>query len=549
MRLKITESQYNKIFLDESRGVPNDAVEIANNVVDSLVNEIDDIESEIEELKSSYGEEWDYHFSYDFFVPSDRDYHIELYYDLNDRKKASTDGYCSIEINYAHIKRIVDRAVSRLKDAKKRISQDTKIGGFVSDYVSREVRGYLYPIILHELTHDEDESDGPNDHIWLGRYDSWHEEDLRDILYIFSEKEMNARVSSSYAIMEYSMEELFVDKFENGREFESFVKEYVIDDSEDELQCKHMQTLVDLILLDFADNKDYIKQFGKSLPYSLSYQLYLNDSRLKNNRNLKRLFNQNYKAAKKFVADFYQGKLDDFKKRIMRTCYYAYQKHLEEQETISESIVNEFHVDGYKCYDTLSDIIGKGYLIHGTPNDFESFDEGKIKGGCRGEYGYGAYFTDAAYKALEYGLEIYMTKKDIYNFLNLDQEPNVSVISKLIDVIDEINMAQYKLEYVTNNREYDYYNSIIDSLRESKPSDMEEFILSMFRKAIESGEFHSLEQCYKHVIGNIPSRLVKTLSTTLMKCGYDGVKCGNQYCIYNIKKLNDNLKKEFIDGE
>ena len=53
MTVKITESQYNKIFLDESRGVPNDAVEIANDIVDSLVNEIDDIESEIEELKSS----------------------------------------------------------------------------------------------------------------------------------------------------------------------------------------------------------------------------------------------------------------------------------------------------------------------------------------------------------------------------------------------------------------------------------------------------------------------------------------------------------------
>lgn len=37
------------------------------------------------------------------------------------------------------------------------------------------------------------------------------------------------------------------------------------------------------------------------------------------------------------------------------------------------------------------------------------------------------------------------------------------------------------------------------------------------------------------------SNFEKYISSALLKIGYDGVKCGNQYVIFNFELLNNNL--------
>ena len=57
----------------------------------------------------------------------------------------------------------------------------------------------------------------------------------------------------------------------------------------------------------------------------------------------------------------------------------------------------------------------------------------------------------------------------------------------------------------------------------------------------------NLEQAFKHVRNNLPSHFDKYISSLLLKSGYDGVKCGNQYVIFNFDLLNNNLINYDVD--
>lgn len=330
-RIRLTESQYITL-IDESMGVPNGTQETAMCIVNTLIEQLDDITTEINELRSedeseedddSWGyfvnNSWEDEFSYDFYLDADRGYCIELFYDSNSRKKADTDTDGGITINFAPIQDIIDNCNERFNV--------NGINANVNEYINNEIVNYLYPVILHELTHDRDEGGSNNDHIWLGSYHKFNEEDLREILYLFSDNEINARVASAAALMDNSMGDLFVDsEFSNGSEFSEFVNEWVIKDGEKELHLRYMTTLVNSIGLDFNNDKKYISRLQKGeTPYSLAYGLFRNDSRLKRNRNLKRLFHQNYVAAREYVVNFYKKKLEQYKKKIIRACWYAYQ--------------------------------------------------------------------------------------------------------------------------------------------------------------------------------------------------------------------------------
>ena len=52
-------------------------------------------------------------------------------------------------------------------------------------------------------------------------------------------------------------------------------------------------------------------------------------------------------------------------------------------------------------YELCAKLIEQGYLIHCTNSEYEKFDKKYIKGGSRAKEGYGAYFTDMPYKAIE----------------------------------------------------------------------------------------------------------------------------------------------------
>lgn len=212
-----------------------------------------------------------------------------------------------------------------------------------------------------------------------------------------------------------------------------------------------------------------------------------------------------------------------------------------------KKLFTEIHIDGFD-WKTVQNIINQGYLVHGTNEDFDAFDPNKIKGGNRAEFGYGMYFSDAAYKAIEYGQEIYFTKKDIYNFLSLDGIQDESIFAEYENLTREIAVIEDALYNVTNTREYDYYTEKLDVLKKKcHLNDYEEVILGSFQKTMKENPSWSFENVFKSVMGNLPSFFGKYISSLFLKLGYDGFVCGNQYVIFNYDLLNKNLKKEEIN--
>lgn len=214
------------------------------------------------------------------------------------------------------------------------------------------------------------------------------------------------------------------------------------------------------------------------------------------------------------------------------------------KESQFNNILNEVRIEGYD-ESVIWKYISKGYIVHGTNQMYDAFDKAKIKGSTRGIYGFGAYFTDTPYKALEYGNEIYLTKKDLYNFLDLDSK-DINIPFGELEV--ELQKAEDGLDNARNNREYDYYESLIDEIKSKiNLGFREKEVYSLFNYQLYKGEYRTLENVLKYVLNNLPSDYAESVSSFLIKCGYDGVKCENQYVIFNFDLLNNNLLKDIVD--
>ena len=97
-------------------------------------------------------------------------------------------------------------------------------------------------------------------------------------------------------------------------------------------------------------------------------------------------------------------------------------------------------------YKLAVQLIQKGYLIHCTSAVFDSFDSSFIKGGMRAKEGYGFYFTDMPYKALDYGSLFKVIKKDDFNFLDSSDKIDISLF---YDDALEVELA--KIEAALDN--------------------------------------------------------------------------------------------------
>lgn len=206
-------------------------------------------------------------------------------------------------------------------------------------------------------------------------------------------------------------------------------------------------------------------------------------------------------------------------------------------------IIREMRLEGYD-YEKLNAVLRKGYLIHGGELEFDTFNPDMIRGGSRGVYGYGMYFTDEAYKALEYGQSIVMTKKDIYNLWDLDGNYD-GFIRRTVDIKDMIEKWEHRLDNCRNIREWDECEAEIEKLKSETPklNMYEDIVQTKFMQALRKYKHRNMEDLYKWVLGGLPENLSRHVSSYLLKMGYDGVKCGNQYVIFNFDKLNRNLFK------
>lgn len=201
----------------------------------------------------------------------------------------------------------------------------------------------------------------------------------------------------------------------------------------------------------------------------------------------------------------------------------------------------------------IIDMLKNGYIAHGTPiKDITEFNDEHIKGGNRGEYGYGFYFTDALYKCLGYGNNIYFTPKSIYNFLDLDNKKGnfKKIVNDYKTLINDLTIFQNNLDDSNNEKEYEYWDNKVETLfkflKKYDVSLMKVILMSVKKCKNPNND----EDIYKTVIHcTLPSNEVKKMSQFLLSIGYDGVKCGNQYCIFNTKKLKamiDNLAPNYI---
>lgn len=206
-----------------------------------------------------------------------------------------------------------------------------------------------------------------------------------------------------------------------------------------------------------------------------------------------------------------------------------------------DNIYQEFCQNQALRYRLIGAIVDDGYVVHGTPENFDEFDMSKIQGGSRGQYGYGVYFTDAAYKCEEYGRNFKFLKIDDFKLLNLreriDKDNN-----PFADCEDVWSDAHRYLDNARNMREYDLALQEIEKLEGIIES-------PVFQKASMLAKYNKYISCYgelNNCIGGYED-VSKKVAEMWRALGYDGYLCDNQYVIFNGDKLAQNLVRDNSD--
>lgn len=318
MQIIITESQFS-LLLQESLGINKDIINIAkliiNDILESYVN-IDDYEEEIHDSYEYNMSDLMDDIGISGIVYNGNAYYYGFYYQISNSKGKFDYDNDAVMINYYGIQNIINKAV----DFYGKNEEDAK------SFIETSLYEYLLPIIIHELTHSLDQY-GEAQGKWLGNYYKGNEEDLKDILYVFSENEMNARVGSVGGVVTSMIENTYMNNIPSREEFDNFVDDIL---EENDLQVNYMKVLLDTVLK--SDLENFQKQEDKNAKinykkYSLLFDLFRNDERLKTNRKLKQMFNSNSFSAYKYVFDFYDRLLERYIRKIKRAIYEVWKNY------------------------------------------------------------------------------------------------------------------------------------------------------------------------------------------------------------------------------
>ena len=232
------------------------------------------------------------------------------------------------------------------------------------------------------------------------------------------------------------------------------------------------------------------------------------------------------------------------------------------KEMVNEAVENmkgngmyyKFQTDNAFRYKAVYILAQNGYLVHGTDAEFDSFDSSKIRGGTRGNYGYGAYFTNAAYKCEEYGRNfIFLYAKD-FNFLDLTQKVVKNDIygnnNKQIDYIRQ-NIAYFEemLYNVRTNREYNYAEKELKAykkqLNEILPDSKTEAFIEQYNLILRKNpdiDYRNMTKKLDNIFTNAMG--ADFVANMFLKAGYDGYTIDFEYVIFNFEKLNQNIVKD-----
>lgn len=313
----------------ESLGIPNDIVLVSKEIIESIIenylNLSDDYDEEYYDDFNEYLNDACDDAGIDSVYYNDSEYYYGFYYQpySNSKGQYSYDDN-AVMINYKGILNIVEEA-DKLFGYGEEEMENRK------EYIKTSLYEYLLPILTHELTHSKDEY-GEAQGKWLGSHYKGHEEDLRTFLYTFSENEMNARIGSIGGLVTSYIENTCFNIEFTREDFNELTNEIL---SDNDLQLRYMELLVDMLdreLEEFESTQDK-KSFRQ---YSLIFDLFKNDNRLKNNRTLKKMFLSNSYSAYNYVRNFYDKLYNKFRQRALRAIYQAWQMTLRNQQQAVE---------------------------------------------------------------------------------------------------------------------------------------------------------------------------------------------------------------------
>lgn len=223
-----------------------------------------------------------------------------------------------------------------------------------------------------------------------------------------------------------------------------------------------------------------------------------------------------------------------------------------ESENKYEDLYDKFVHDANYRYRAVYELVKNGYLIHGTEGNFDEFDPNKVKGGSRAQYGFGAYFTDAAYKCEKYGGEYQFVYFKPFNVFELEDEVSENdVISQKIKEYEYYKESMYDAKYERSNAEtvaqYEEadkrYEEMEQKIKEVMPNDYVWQFFYLYKKITKNTPRIN----YVQLLGEMDEqglRNIKTVASIFQTLGYDCFHAENQYVIFNFAKLNKYLVRD-----
>ena len=118
---------------------------------------------------------------------------------------------------------------------------------------------------------------------------------------------------------------------------------------------------------------------------------------------------------------------------------------------------------------------------------------------------------------------------------------------------DEINrdlaIARDGLDNARNLREYDYYDDIVNELKDKLDllfsDDSEYTMYRLLDKKLKKEPDIRYGELNKWLANNFSSMIGDWMVSNLYRdAGIDGFKCDNEYCLFNFKKINANIIKD-----
>lgn len=209
-----------------------------------------------------------------------------------------------------------------------------------------------------------------------------------------------------------------------------------------------------------------------------------------------------------------------------------------------------------------------GLITHGGENVISKFDFSKIKGGVRGRYGKGIYFSNL-FKNFDYGNKSTFLKSSGLNLMNGDMTVSEALqkLSLPTEIRTNISKLETLLNKTKNSKDYNEISKEIETLksRQLKLDKNADYI----QRALEKAAKRNPNQQLSSFVESLESQVIESnnldkmrsvrgledsFNNLLLESGFDGINVGDGHEIVIIpqEKINDLLvssQEKFISEE